>query len=173
MYVFVNPHGLANIFQLRKQYQKSVQDRNDLGLQLIERNEEVSVFYEKVNTQEGVIKQATLQLELREEELRMLNLEVRVAACPLHSDFVWSSASGMPDTITLVTAVVGTVVVHMLPIILMLLLIDRQTPMLLIQLVLLGMSILILFFSLAKQCLQRFNGRSDIFSDIIISDNDN
>lgn len=57
-----------------------MQDRNDLGLQLIERNEEVSVFYEKVNTQEAVIKQATLQLELREEELRMLNLEVRIMA---------------------------------------------------------------------------------------------
>ena len=53
-----------------------MQDRNDLGLQLIERNEEVSVFYEKVNTQGAVIKQASLQLELREEEVQMLKIEV-------------------------------------------------------------------------------------------------
>lgn len=53
-----------------------MQERNDLGLQLIERNEEVCVFYEKLNVQESVIRKAYLKLESREEELKFLNAEV-------------------------------------------------------------------------------------------------
>ena len=67
-------------------YQKSAQDRNDLGLQLIERNEEVSVFYEKANMQESIIKKGNIQLEACEEEIKILNLEVR-------GDGKWSSLS--------------------------------------------------------------------------------
>ena len=37
--------------QLRKRYERSVQERNDQGLQLIERNEEVCIFYERINVQ--------------------------------------------------------------------------------------------------------------------------
>ena len=53
-----------------------MQDRNDLGLQLVERNEEVSVFYEKTNAQEDIIRNARICLQDREEEIKMLNLEV-------------------------------------------------------------------------------------------------
>ena len=35
--------------KLRKRYEAGVQDRNDRGIQLIERNEEVCIFYEKIN----------------------------------------------------------------------------------------------------------------------------
>ena len=54
----------------------AVQERNDLGLQLIERNEEVCVFYEKLNLQESIIKKANLKLATRDEELRFLQNEV-------------------------------------------------------------------------------------------------
>ena len=37
--------------QLKDYYEHSVQDRNAMGLQLIERNEEVCVFHEKLNVQ--------------------------------------------------------------------------------------------------------------------------
>ncbi len=37
--------------RLRKRYEAAVQQRNDRGLQLIERDEEVCVFYEKINIQ--------------------------------------------------------------------------------------------------------------------------
>ena len=64
------------MLQLRNRYEQSIQERNDLGLQLIERNEEVCVFYEKLNVQESVIRQANLELTAREEELKFLRLEV-------------------------------------------------------------------------------------------------
>ena len=53
-----------------------MQERNDLGLQLIERNEEVCVFYEKLNVQESIIREANLKFNAREEELKLLNVEV-------------------------------------------------------------------------------------------------
>ncbi len=37
--------------RLRKRYETAVQHRNDRGIQLIERDEEVCIFYEKVNIQ--------------------------------------------------------------------------------------------------------------------------
>jgi len=37
--------------QLRTKYEEEVQHRNARGIQLIERNEEVCIFYEKVNIQ--------------------------------------------------------------------------------------------------------------------------
>lgn len=42
---------LLLLIQLRVRYEQAVQDRNDTGLQLIERNEEVCVFHEKLNVQ--------------------------------------------------------------------------------------------------------------------------
>ncbi len=53
-----------------------MQERNDLGLQLIERNEEVCVFYEKLNVHESIIREANLKFNAREEELKLLNVEV-------------------------------------------------------------------------------------------------
>ena len=53
-----------------------MQERNDLGLQLIERNEEVCVFYEKLNLQESIIKKANLKLLTQDEELKFIRSEV-------------------------------------------------------------------------------------------------
>lgn len=36
---------------MRRYFEQAVQERNDLGLQVIERNEEVCVFHEKINIQ--------------------------------------------------------------------------------------------------------------------------
>ena len=72
------------LLQLRHRYEQSIQERNDLGLQLIERNEEVCVFYEKLNVQESIIRQANLELTSREEELSFLRMEVGgVSGCGL------------------------------------------------------------------------------------------
>ena len=62
--------------QMRKNYEHALQERNDVGLQLIERNEEVCVFHERLNMQEAVLRQAGLELLAREEELRYLQMEV-------------------------------------------------------------------------------------------------
>ncbi|CAI8004032.1 Coiled-coil domain-containing protein 146 [Geodia barretti] len=62
--------------QMRKNYEHALQERNDVGLNLIERNEEVCVFHEKLNMQETVLRQASLQLMAREDELRYIQMEV-------------------------------------------------------------------------------------------------
>ena len=54
-----------------------MQERNDLGLQLIERNEEVCVFYERRNVSESLLRKAGMELSAREEELHFLRMEVR------------------------------------------------------------------------------------------------
>ena len=65
--------------QLRKSYEHALQERNDAGLQLIERNQEVCVFHERLNMQEAVLREAALDLMAREEEIRYLRLEVSPA----------------------------------------------------------------------------------------------
>jgi hypothetical protein len=62
--------------QLRKNYEHALQERNDAGLHLIERNEEVCVFHERLNMQEAVLREAALELMAREEEIRYLRMEV-------------------------------------------------------------------------------------------------
>ena len=69
--------------QLRKNYEHALQERNDVGLHLIERNEEVCVFHERLNMQEAVLREAALELMAREEEIRYLHMEVRYTPAPL------------------------------------------------------------------------------------------
>lgn len=64
-----------NMVELRRRYESSVQERNHRGLQLIERNEEVCVLYEKLNIQDSVIRNGDMELQSREEEIRFLNME--------------------------------------------------------------------------------------------------
>lgn len=61
--------------ELRRRYENSVQERNYRGLQLIERNEEVCILYEKVNIQGSVIRNGDLEMQSREEEIRFLKME--------------------------------------------------------------------------------------------------
>lgn len=61
--------------KLRKRYQTAVQHRNDRGIQLIERDEEVCIFYEKVNIQEQMIRNGDVELQSREEEIRFLKMQ--------------------------------------------------------------------------------------------------
>ena len=46
-----------------------------LGIQLIERNEEVCVLYEKINVQGSVIRNGDMEMQSREEEMRFLKME--------------------------------------------------------------------------------------------------
>jgi len=64
-----------NMVELRRQYELSVQERNKRGIQLIERNEEVCVLYEKINVQGSVIRNGDMEMQSREEEMRFLKME--------------------------------------------------------------------------------------------------
>ncbi|XP_076788244.1 coiled-coil domain-containing protein 146 isoform X3 [Arvicanthis niloticus] len=62
--------------QLRKKYEKAVQRRNESGVQLIEREEEVCIFYEKVNIQEKMKLHQDVEIHILEEKNRFLKLKV-------------------------------------------------------------------------------------------------
>lgn len=62
--------------KLRNRYEKAITHRNERGIKLIERNEEVCVFYEKVNIQDQMIRNGNVELMAREEEIRFLNMQL-------------------------------------------------------------------------------------------------
>ncbi|XP_027629153.1 coiled-coil domain-containing protein 146 [Tupaia chinensis] len=62
--------------QLRKKYEKAVQHRNESGVQLIEREEEVCIFYEKINIQEKMKLNGEIELHVLEEKIRFLKLRI-------------------------------------------------------------------------------------------------
>merc|ERR1719431_2547518 len=69
-----NNQAEENMVQLRKKYEDAVQHRNDRGVQLVEREEEVCIFYEKLNVQETMLKNGDLKLIELEEEIKFLKL---------------------------------------------------------------------------------------------------
>ncbi|ESO92075.1 hypothetical protein LOTGIDRAFT_121573 [Lottia gigantea] len=62
--------------KLRKRYEVAVQNRNERGLKLIERDEEVCIFYEKVNIQDQMIRNGEVEMKAREEEIRFLKMKL-------------------------------------------------------------------------------------------------
>lgn len=63
--------------KLRKRYEGAVQERNDRGIHLIERNEEVCIFYEKVNIHDQLLREGAVSMQNQDEEIRVLQLENR------------------------------------------------------------------------------------------------
>ncbi|XP_065829592.1 coiled-coil domain-containing protein 146-like [Oscarella lobularis] len=61
--------------QLRKRFEQCVQERNERGVQLIERNEEVCIFYERLNVQESVLRNGDMDMQTKDEEVRFLRME--------------------------------------------------------------------------------------------------
>ncbi|KAK7834898.1 hypothetical protein U0070_022869 [Myodes glareolus] len=62
--------------QLRKKYEKAVQRRNESGVQLIEREEEVCIFYEKINIQEKMKLHGDVEIHVLDEKIRFLKLKI-------------------------------------------------------------------------------------------------
>uniref|UniRef100_A0AAR2K0U3 Cilia- and flagella-associated protein 58 central coiled coil domain-containing protein n=1 Tax=Pygocentrus nattereri TaxID=42514 RepID=A0AAR2K0U3_PYGNA len=62
------------LLHMRKSHEASVKSRNERGVQLLEREEEMCIFYEKVNVQESLIREGTLEIQALEEEIRSLRM---------------------------------------------------------------------------------------------------
>uniref|UniRef100_A0A6I8NZ88 Coiled-coil domain containing 146 n=1 Tax=Ornithorhynchus anatinus TaxID=9258 RepID=A0A6I8NZ88_ORNAN len=62
--------------QLRKKYEQAVQSRNKSGVLLIEREEEVCIFYEKINIQEMMSRNGDIEMHSLEEKIRFLKLKI-------------------------------------------------------------------------------------------------
>ncbi|XP_040116692.1 coiled-coil domain-containing protein 146 isoform X2 [Oryx dammah] len=70
--------------QLRKKYERAVQRRNESGVQLIEREEEVCIFYEKINIQEKMKLSGEIELHVLEEKIRFLKLKIAEKQRQIH-----------------------------------------------------------------------------------------
>ncbi|XP_040328776.1 coiled-coil domain-containing protein 146 [Herpailurus yagouaroundi] len=70
--------------QLRKRYEKAVQHRNESGVQLIEREEEVCIFYEKINIQEKMKLNGEIEIHGLEEKIRFLKLKIAEKQRQIH-----------------------------------------------------------------------------------------
>jgi len=64
------------MLKLKKRYESAVEERNYTGIQLIDRNDELCILYEKSNMQQAVLKKGEVSIRDREEEIRMLDLQV-------------------------------------------------------------------------------------------------
>ncbi|CAI2383705.1 unnamed protein product [Moneuplotes crassus] len=60
---------------LTNKYEAACGHRNYMGIQLIDRNDELCILYEKSNIHENILKSGEQLIREKEEEIRMLNLE--------------------------------------------------------------------------------------------------
>ena len=64
------------MLKLKRSYEISVEERNYTGLQLIDRNDELCILYEKSNMQQATLRKGEAEIRKREEETRALDLQV-------------------------------------------------------------------------------------------------
>ncbi|EGR33105.1 hypothetical protein IMG5_061610 [Ichthyophthirius multifiliis] len=67
----------SQILSLNKKYQISTESRNYIGIQLIDRNDQLCIMYEKSNICEKTLNNGELDLKKIAEEARMLKLEIK------------------------------------------------------------------------------------------------
>lgn len=63
------------MIRLRIDYSHSVDNRNKTGIQLIDRNDELCILYEKANIQEAILAKGDEELRAREEDVHRIKLE--------------------------------------------------------------------------------------------------
>jgi hypothetical protein len=64
-----------DMLDLKGKYEKSVEERNITGVQLIDRNDELCILYERSNQQMDALKKGELELMKKDDELRLLRLQ--------------------------------------------------------------------------------------------------
>jgi len=65
-----------DMLRLKSQYETSVEARNFTGVQLIDRNDELCILYEKANLQEQTMKTGEIAIQQKDEDIRMLKLQL-------------------------------------------------------------------------------------------------
>merc|ERR1719331_2822284 len=69
---------------LRRKYEQAVETRNFTGIQLIDRNDELCILWEKSNIQEKLLKKGEQAMLTKEEEIRSLKIDVKEVKRQLH-----------------------------------------------------------------------------------------
>ena len=65
------------MIRIRDKYSKSVDQRNMTGIQLIDRNDELCILHEKYNIQSNIIEKGVQEMQLRLNEIRVLESDIR------------------------------------------------------------------------------------------------
>ena len=58
-------------------YEQACEERNFMGIQLIDRNDELCILYEKSNIQENILKNGEQKIREKEDKIKMINLELK------------------------------------------------------------------------------------------------
>jgi chromosome segregation ATPase len=66
----------SDMLVLKKRYEVAVEARNYTGIQLIDRNDELCILYEKSNINEETLRRGEVSLRAKEEEIRMLRIQI-------------------------------------------------------------------------------------------------
>jgi hypothetical protein len=61
----------------KKQLEQVIQERDILGTQLVRRNDELALLYEKIKIQQSTLNKGELQYKSRIEDIRILKLEIK------------------------------------------------------------------------------------------------
>ncbi|CAM9236020.1 unnamed protein product [Chrysoparadoxa australica] len=64
------------MLQLKTEFEATVESRNSTGMQLIDRNDELCILYEKANLQENALKKGEIVLAEKEADSRILGLQI-------------------------------------------------------------------------------------------------
>ena len=67
----------AMAIQQRNEYEQVINERDILGTQLIRRNDELALLYEKIKIQQSTLKKGEAQYQERLNDLRVLKLKVK------------------------------------------------------------------------------------------------
>lgn len=62
---------------LRKKYEKAQESRNYTGVQLIDRNDELCIMYEKSNNQENTLRVGEVEIKKQEDDIRMIKISIK------------------------------------------------------------------------------------------------
>ncbi|NWV55707.1 CC146 protein, partial [Daphoenositta chrysoptera] len=69
-------HMEEEILQLRKKCERAIQQQNESGLLLREREEELGFLYEKINRQEMLCRNGDIKMQVMDEKINLLKLKV-------------------------------------------------------------------------------------------------
>jgi chromosome segregation ATPase len=64
------------MLNLRHQYEVACESRNYTGIQLIDRNDELCILYEKANIQENILRNGERDIQALEDDIRMIRIEM-------------------------------------------------------------------------------------------------
>lgn len=61
---------------LRRQYEVACESRNSTGVQLIDRNDELCILYEKSNIQDSILRNGETEIKRLEDDIKMIKIEI-------------------------------------------------------------------------------------------------